>query len=82
MLMAQAILMKVLNMKPVEYPEFLSFLSSFPFETEGLFDEQALTLTYINKLTGVAVARCKVSDTEEPYMHHGIYCKDFEVSCV
>lgn len=67
-------------MKKVEYPEFLSFIASFPFETDAVFVEEDMTMRYYNKEGGGLIAKCVVSDNEEPFLHHGIYCKDFEIS--
>lgn len=67
------------KMKTVEYPEFLGFLSSFPFETQGVFVEEDMSIRYFNKEGDGLIARCTVSDNEEPFLHHGIYCKDFQI---
>lgn len=67
-------------MKEVDYGEFLSFLSSFPFENSGVFEEDKMTITYVNNRTSRPIARAYISDKEEPFMHHGIYCSKFEVA--
>jgi hypothetical protein len=67
-------------MKTVDYPEFVSFLSSFPFETQGIFKEDEMKIIYVNARTSRPVAVAHISDKEEPYLHHGIYCKEFKIN--
>ena len=66
-------------LKTVDYPEFISFLSSYPFEHSGVFKEEHMTITYVNNRTSRPIAVAYISDKEEPFMHHGIYCKKFEI---